>query len=266
VIALVVPRVAGNGGSMTDYLITGGSDGLGLAAAKLLTAQNDSHVTLVARSEAHLREAVAQLPGAGHDFIVADLVQPEGVSLVVQRLGVRHYDVLINNAGSGLYGAFAELPLEAQLRMMRLNIESVTVLSHAYLRQAKPGDALVNTASFLAYAPFPGAAIYSATKAFVATLSESLWWEQKKKGVYVLGFSPGVIATQFHGAAGKSVAVFPGVLVQSPERAARELAAALHKRRSPRVITGVATRLLIWLQRLVSRKMAINMMGKRSPK
>jgi uncharacterized protein len=251
--------------TVTDVLITGGSDGIGLAVAKLLAAGGDTRVTLVARSEAKLREAVAQLPGVGHDFIVADLSAPEGVDLVVHRLAARHYDVLINNAGAGLYGRFAELPLDDQLRMMRLNMESVSVLSHAYLRRAKPGDALVNTASFLAYAPLPGNAAYSATKAFVATLSEALWWENKKNGVYVLCFSPGVIATRFHDVAGKSVAAFPRVLVQSPESAARELAVALRKRRAPRVITGLATRQLIRLQQLVSRKTAINMMGRSSP-
>jgi short-subunit dehydrogenase len=248
-----------------DVLITGGSDGIGLAVAKLLAAEGETRVTLVARSEAKLREAVAQLPGAGHDFVVADLSKPEGVNLVAQRLGARQYDVLINNAGAGLYGRFVELPLDDQLRMMSLNMESVSVLSHAYLGQAKPGDALVNTASFLAYAPLPGNAAYSATKAFVATLSEALWWESKDKGVYVLCFCPGVIATRFHDVAGKSVAAFPRLLVQSPESAARELAAALRKRRSPRVITGFATRQLIRLQQLVSRKTAINMMGRRSP-
>src|SRR5262249_27260447 len=158
-----------------------------------------------ARSEAKLGEAVAQLPGAGHDFLVADLSQPEGLDVVARRLAGKHYDILINNAGAGLYGEFSELPLDDQLRMMRLNVESVAVLSHTYLRQAKPGDALVNTASFLAYAPLPRNAAYSATKAFVAALSEALWWENKNKGVYVLGFSPGVIATRFHGTAGKSV-------------------------------------------------------------
>jgi uncharacterized protein len=248
-----------------DILITGGSDGIGLAVAKLLAAEGDTRVTLVARNEAKLREAVAQLAGAGHDFIAADLSEPEGVDLVARRLAAQHYDVLINNAGAGLYGRFAELPLDDQLRMMRLNTESVSVLSHAYLRRAKPGDALVNTASFLAYAPLPGNAAYSATKAFVATLSEALWWENKTHGVYVLCFSPGVIATRFHEGAGKSVAAFPRLLVQSPESAARELVAALRKRRSPRVITGFATRQLIRLQQLVSRKTAINMMGRSSP-
>jgi short-subunit dehydrogenase len=250
---------------MTDILVTGGSDGIGFAAAKLLAAQVDTRVTLVARNETSLQQAVARLAGVGHGFIVADLSEPEGVELVARRLGSKHYDLLINNAGAGLYGRFAELSLDDQLRMMRLNMQSVTVLSHAYLRQAKPGDALVNTASFLAYAPLPGAAAYSATKAFVATLSEALWWEYKKRGVYVLGFSPGVIATRFHGAAGNSIATFPRVLVQSPEDAARELEAALRRRRSPRIITGFATRLMIRLQRLVSRKAAINMMGTSSP-
>jgi len=248
-----------------DILITGGSDGIGLAVAKLLAAEGDTRVTLVARNEAKLREAVAQLPGAGHDFIAADLSQREGIDLVAERLAARHYDVLVNNAGAGLYGHFAELPLDEQLRMMRLNMDSVALLSHAYLRRAKPGDALVNTASFLAYAPLPGNAAYSATKAFVAALSEALWWENKTNGVYVLCFSPGVITTRFHDEAGSSVAVFPRALVQSPESAARELAAALRKRRKPRVITGFVTRRFIQLQQLVSRKTAINMMGRNSP-
>jgi uncharacterized protein len=248
-----------------DILITGGSDGMGLAVAKLLAAEGDTRVTLVARGEAKLREAVTQLPGAGNDFIAADLSQSEGIDLVARRVATRHYDVLINNAGAGLYGRFAELPLDDQLRMMRLNMESVSALSHEYLREAKRGDALVNTASFLAYAPLPGNAAYSATKAFVAALSEALWWENKDNGVYVLCFCPGVMTTRFHDVAGKSVAAFPRLLVQSPESAARELAAALRKRRSPRVITGFATRQLIRVQQLVGRKRAINMMGRNSP-
>jgi uncharacterized protein len=97
--------------ALTDVLITGGSDGIGLAVAKILAAEGETRVTLVARSEDTLREAIAQLSGGDHDLIVADLSAPEGMELVVERLAARHYDVLINNAGAGLYGRFAELPL-----------------------------------------------------------------------------------------------------------------------------------------------------------
>src|SRR5439155_19659985 len=103
------------------------------------------------------------------------------------------------------------------------------------------------------------------TKAFVAALSETLWWEYKKKGVYVLGFSPGVLSTTFHSAAGSTVGLFPSVLVQSPESAAAEMLRALRKRTSPRAISGAATRAMLLLHRVVSRKIAINMMGTSSP-
>ncbi|MGE5800858.1 MAG: SDR family NAD(P)-dependent oxidoreductase [Gemmatimonadota bacterium] len=249
---------------MKDILITGGSDGIGLAVARLLAAEG-ARLTLVARDAAKLREAITKLPGNAHHFIAADLSIPNDIEMLARRLSAKHYDVLINNAGLGRYGRFTGLPLADQLRMMRLNMESIVVLSHAYLSQAQPGNALVNTASFLAYAPLPGAAVYSATKAFVATLSELLWWEYRKKGVYVLAFNPGVITTRFHASAGGSVARFPRVLLQSPEAAARELLAALRKRTAPRVITGLATRAMVRLQRLVSRKTAINMMGTSSP-
>jgi short-subunit dehydrogenase len=248
-----------------DVLITGGSDGIGLAVARLLAAEQGTRLTLVARDAAKLRDAVATLPGDSHHVISVDLSMPNDVATLASHLDSTHYDVLINNAGLGLYGRFAELSLDDQTRMMRLNMDSVVVLSHAYLRHARRGDALVNTASFLAYAPMPGAATYSATKAFVATLSETLWWEYKNQGVYVMAFNPSVMTTRFHAAAGASVAVFPQALTQSPESVARELVAALRSRSAPRVITGFATRQFVRLQRMVSSKMALDMMGRNSP-
>jgi short-subunit dehydrogenase len=249
---------------MTDILITGASDGIGLATARLL-ANDGARVTLLARNEQKLQEAVKSLPGAGHEFIVADLSQRGDAEQTASRLASRHYDVLINNAGIGLYGRLTDLPLLDQQRMMALNMESVVVLACEFLRHARAGDALVNTASMLAYAPLPGAAVYSATKAFVAVFSETLWWEYRKRGVYVLGFCPGVIRTGFHSAAGGSVGRFPRLLVQSPDAAARELVGALRRRRGPRAVSGLGTRLFLLLQQLLSRKTAIKMMGTVSP-
>jgi hypothetical protein len=79
-------------GAATDGAGSLRSREIGVAVAKLLAALGDARVTLVARSEAKLREAVAQLPGAGHDFIAADLSEPEGIDLVAKRLAARHYD------------------------------------------------------------------------------------------------------------------------------------------------------------------------------
>jgi len=250
---------------MTDVLITGASDGIGLAVARLLAASDGTRLTLVARGEAKLQEAVRSLPGSGHDLMVADLSRSDDTAKVALRLAARHYDVLINNAGVGIYGRFAELSLADQQAMMALNMGSVVTLAHEFLRHAQAGDALVNTASFLGYAPLPGSAVYSATKAFVATLSETLWWEYRKRGVYVLGFSPGVITTGFHTAAGGSVARYPQVLVQSPDAAARELVRALRRRRGPVAVSGSGTRRFLLLMRLVGRKAAITMLGTRSP-
>jgi short-subunit dehydrogenase len=146
---------------MTNVLITGGSEGIGLAVARLLAAESGTRVTLVARDERKLKEAVAALSGQGHDYVVADLSRREDTDALARRLTSQHYDVLINNAGVGLYGRFTGLRLEDQLKLMSLNMESVVVLSHAFLGHAKPGDALVNTASFLGYSPLPGAAVYS---------------------------------------------------------------------------------------------------------
>jgi short-subunit dehydrogenase len=197
--------------------------------------------------------------------VVADLSRRPDVDALARRLTAQHYDLLINNAGVGIYGRFTQLPLEDQLKMMSLNMEGVVVLSHAFLSHAQPGDALVNTASFLGYSPLPGAAVYSATKAFVAALSETLWWEYKRKGIYVLGFSPGVTATSFHATAGAPVARFPKILVQSADGAAKDLVRALHQRRAPRALGGGVTRLMLSLQRLLPRKVAINMMGMNAP-
>jgi short-subunit dehydrogenase len=248
-----------------SVLITGGSGGIGLAVAHLFATAGDSVVTLVARDERKLQDAVLSLPGRGHDYIVADLSRRHDMMRLAAHLTSKPHDILINNAGVGQYGRFDELGLDAQLEMMALNMESMVILSHHYLRQARTGDTLANTASFLAYSPLPGAAVYSATKAFVATLSETLWWEYRRKGIRILGFSPGVISTNFHKSAGASVTSFPSVLVQSPEEAAEEMFDAIRHRTSPDAVSGVMTRLMLLAQRFVSRKTVINMMGRSSP-
>jgi short-subunit dehydrogenase len=247
---------------MKRILITGGSDGIGLAAAQALAAEGAA-LTLVAHNPEKLQAALRSLPGSGHDSLAADLSTPEGTQLVASHIDENRYDVFINNAGAAAYGRFTELPLERQLAIMHLNMDAVVVLAHHYLRQARRGDALVNTASTTGLLSLPGIGVYTATKAFVSILSETLWWEMKDRGVYVMGFNPGGTSSGFHTASGGHKDAFASM--QTPEAVAKELVRALRQRTRPRVVSGTLNRLLVFFSRLMPRKSVINMMGQYAP-
>jgi len=245
-------------------LVTGASDGIGLEIAKLL-AQQGNQLMLVSRNKEKLEKVIKTLPGKDHQFLTADLSKKEDVHNIADHISQTHYDVLINNAGYGMYGRFEEMPISDQANMMHLNMYGLTILSHSFLKNAKKGDSLVNIASTLGTSSFPGAAVYAATKAYVTNFSESLWWENKNRGIYVLGFCPGVTDTKFHKVSGGTDNMFPKAITQTPLAVARELVHALEKRRKPKVVSGAMNRSMLFFQRLLSRKMVVNMMGGFSP-
>jgi short-subunit dehydrogenase len=241
-------------------LITGASDGIGLQIAKLFAAKNDQ-VTLVARSREKLEAALQSLPGKGHQVIVADLSKKDNVDGLKELIENMKYDIFINNAGVGMYGHFTAMPLSEQVKMMNLNINALTALSYFYLGQAQSGNTLVNVASFLGTTSYPGAAAYAASKAYVINFSESLWWEYKSKGVYVLGFCPGATYTNFHNTSGGDKDSFPKFILQTPEQVAKELIRAVERRKKPKVISGGTNRFLLGIQKFMSRRAVVNMMA-----
>jgi hypothetical protein len=239
-------------------LVTGASEGIGRAFV-LALARGGYAVTAVARNEARLRELVAAL-GAGHDYRVADLSVGGDLSSLAAHVGGSRYTLLVNNAAAGRYGDFAQLPLEDVQRLLRLNVEALVTLSHAFLRGARPGDALINVSSILAFLPMPDNGIYSATKAFVTSFSEALWEQQRRHGVYVLGLCPGATATEFHVRAGGGRRK-AGVLTQTPEQVVEEALAALRARRRPTLVTGWHNRLAVLAGRAFSRRSLVAAMG-----
>ncbi|MHA4809065.1 SDR family NAD(P)-dependent oxidoreductase [Flavitalea flava] len=249
---------------MKKVLITGASGGIGLEVARLMATKN-YQLTLVARSADKLKKAVAELPGSNHSFFVADLTDTTDLDKLVSHLSANKYDILINNAGAGLYGQFINMPLKDQLDTMHLNMDAIVVLSYAFLQQAKSGDSLVNIASLLGHSSFPGASVYAATKSFVAGFSESLWYEFKKKGIYVMGFNPGAAKSDFHVHAGKEASEYPAFVLSTVEDVAKELIAALEKRQKARVMQGWKNRMMLFAFKFLSRKTAINIMGQLSP-
>ena len=249
---------------MKKVLITGASGGIGLETARQLAAQG-YRLTLVARNEDKLNKAVKNLNGLGHSILVADLTKKEDLKKVADHLKAEKYDILINNAGAGVYGQFIDIRLAEQLANMRLNMDALVTLSYAFLQNAKPGDALVNIASLLAHSSLPGGSVYAATKSFVANFSESLWYEFKPKGVFVMGFNPGAAASDFHSNAGGHTSDFPKFVMSSVEDVAKELVKALEKRRKPRVVQGWKNRFMLFGFKLLNRKSAVNIMGHLSP-
>ena len=147
--------------------------------------------------------------------------------------------------------------------MTRLNCDALLALSYAFLKSAKKDDALINVASVVGIVPIPSLGVYCATKAFVVSLTESLWFEQKQKGVYVMALCPGSTTTLFHDRSGGSKETSPPDLVtQTPGQVVSIALRALKKRSSPIVVSGVKNNLFTSMSRMVPEKLLVTLMGK----
>ncbi|MBU0485326.1 MAG: SDR family NAD(P)-dependent oxidoreductase [Proteobacteria bacterium] len=246
-------------------LITGASSGIGLVFAKEL-AKEGYNVTCVARHEEKLKELVQEL-GGEHRYIRADLTDPKDLAKIRQDLAETKYQLLINNAGYGIYEKFNKIPLDKINNLIQLNISTLVQLSHEFIKNAAAGDALINVSSVLSLLPYPGGAVYSGTKAFVTNFTEALWYECKDKDIYVMALLPGVTDTNFHRVAiGTRNKSDPSGPSYPPEVVVKEALRCLKKRSCPSIISGPRYRFLAAITtRLLSRKRIIEIMGKDSP-
>ncbi|MEU6565172.1 SDR family NAD(P)-dependent oxidoreductase [Nocardia nova] len=235
-------------------LVTGASAGIGRAFAIALAAEGYS-VTAVARGEDGLRRLVAGL-GPHHDCLAADLTTRTGLEEAAELAGSGAYSLLVNNAGTATHGDFAESSLESALTTIDLNCRAVTTLAHSFLSAAAPGSALVNVSSTLGHSPKPGLGVYSASKAYVTALSETLWQEQKSRGVHVMALCPGITATTAQAASDA-----PSWLVQTPEEVVTRARKALSGKGGPVVLTSPANYLFTAALRLLPRRAALALLA-----
>lgn len=245
-------------------LVTGASSGIGLVFAKEL-AKEGYVVTCVARSEDKLQKLVGEL-GGEHRFIKADLTFADDLAMVEQELIDKQYSLLINNAAYGIYERFCDTSLDRIHDLIQLNIISLVRLSHAFVRRAAKGDALINVSSLLSLLPLPGCAAYSGTKGFVTNFTEALWYENKARGIYVMALLPGITDTNFHKVAlgGRKNGAYGWG--NQPEIIVKDAIEALRKRKTPTVITGPRFRFLSFITtRFLSRGRMLSIMGKGSP-
>ncbi|HEU0309847.1 MAG TPA: SDR family oxidoreductase [Sphingomicrobium sp.] len=184
-------------------LITGASAGLGVDFARQLGAKG-KRLVLVARRKDRLDALVAELGNAR--AVEADLSQAGAADRLMADIAAHgeHVELLVNNAGFGLTGRFAELDGKRQREMIDLNCGALTELAHAVLPGmiGRKSGGIINVASTAAFQPGPGMAVYFATKAFVLSFSEALHEEAKGQGVVVSALCPGPTATEFGEVAG----------------------------------------------------------------
>jgi uncharacterized protein len=192
-----------NGTSRHTALISGGSGGIGLEIAKVL-ARKGFDLVLVARTRDALEAAAGQIEGKydvkAHVF-AADLRRreaPEEISDFLRNESIP-IQILVNNAGFGLGGEFAETELTRELEMIQVNIAALTHLTKLFLPamiKAKTGH-ILNVASTAAFQPGPLMAVYYATKAYVLSFSEALAEELRNSGVTVTALCPGPTRSDF---------------------------------------------------------------------
>jgi short-subunit dehydrogenase len=197
-------------------LVTGASAGIGTVFAQRLAADGYDLV-LVARDRERLEKLAAELP-TDAEVLAADLTDAADLQRVEARCAAG-LDVLVNNAGFGTAGDFAELDVDGEEREIRLNVLALMRLTHAAVNPmvARGSGGILNVSSLAGYQPGPWNATYAATKAFVSSFTQAVHEEVKGKGVTVTLLCPGFTRTEFQERAGLRSEGGPAFLWQGPE-------------------------------------------------
>lgn len=231
-------------------VVTGASSGLGVAFAERIAAEGVG-VVLVARREDKLTEVAADLHrrfGIDTEVVATDLGTTEGVNRVIAAMETRELAYLVNNAGFGTLGAFAEADHDRLAAELNLNALALTRLSHsaASAMLARGRGAIINVASTAAFQPIPMMGVYAASKAYVLRLSIALWEELKPTGVRVIAICPGPTETEFFANAGNGDVMAKR---RTPEQVVETTFAGL-KRHRPYVVDGAGNAVLAFANRL----------------
>lgn len=192
-------------------LITGASSGIGRDMARVFDSYG-CELILVARREDRLKALASCLNGTPR-IIPMDIGSAKGAAALYELTKDENIDILINNAGFGVFGAFTETDTEREVEMIRLNVEAMHVLFKLFLRDFKARNSgyILNVASAAAFAPGPYMAAYYASKAYVLRLTQSAAYELEADGsaVSVSALCPGPVSTEFNSVAGVKFAMKP---------------------------------------------------------
>lgn len=245
-------------------LVTGASAGIGRELARGLAARGHA-VTLVARRAERLEELASELAdrhGIRTDVMPADLAdaaERDRLAAELERRGLT-VEILVNNAGFGIYRAFARSERERELQQVRLLVEAVVDLDGRYV----PGmvergrGAVLNLASTAGFQPLPGNGTYSASKSFVLYHTEALHEELKGSGVTATAVCPGPVETEFQEVSEPLfMARMPKVVRCGPEQVAEDALRAADGGKRTVIPGGRAVRAFFGPNRIAPARLAL---------
>ena len=189
-------------------LLTGATKGIGLELAKLF-AKDGYSMVIVARTENDLTTTAHLLQGEGSPKVIPlafDLFEKDAAQQLydkVSELGI-DIDVLVNDAGQGVYGKFIDNNLNDELKIIQLNVASLVTITKLFLKDmvTRGEGKILNVASIASKSPGPWQAVYHGTKAFVHSFNEAVNFEIKDTGVTLTSLLPGATDTDFFHKAG----------------------------------------------------------------
>lgn len=245
-------------------LVTGASSGIGLELARQLAA-NGYSLVVVARDSERLSAAAARLRseyGVAVEACASDLSVPGAAEALWAEVakGGATVDVLVNNAGVGVYGEFHHQSMEALQRMQMVNMLALTVLTRLALpgMLARRRGRILNVASVVGYQPGgPRMAVYYASKAFVLSFSKGLAVELEGSGVSVTALCPGLTESSFEQKSGAGETILYRLVPQTTAKAVASAGYRAMMRGRRVAIPGLVTRLLALAGELPPRSIAL---------
>jgi len=229
---------------MKRAFITGASSGIGEALARLL-ASKGYMLILTARNRQKLEALANELHA--EEFLIADLSKQEERRQLIAKIREKIPELIVNNAGFGIYGDVMTLSVEEQLSILEVNGAAtleVTVEAARALIEAKKKGVIMNISSVAGEYPCPGMSVYGASKAFLTSLSRGLNTELASRGIDVLVSCPGMVATEFANRAAKKTVMASGGPVLSSRFAAEQIWRQIEKRKEKQIFN--------WQYRLAS--------------
>ena len=250
-------------------LVAGASEGIGAAFATQLAAEGMDLVLIARRTEPlkQLADLLEKTYKIDVTCISCDLSDPTASQQILKVLNGKEINLLVYNAALPYIGPFIENSFENHADMAQVNMLSPLKMVHVFGQKmlANRKGAIILMASMAGFQGSGFLAMYAATKAFNRVLAESLWYEWKDKGIDVMACCAGATATpNFIQSKPEDAGIF-APKVQKPEEVVKECLKKLGKQ--PSFISGTGNKFASFImQKLISRKLTINIMGENTRK